>query len=292
MKQKIFFIVMLCFPFLVLELVFRLLPVSYPPYILDVDEKQPVARFQKSTNYLWSKGWNFNIVSKKKTNNFGYVNDYDYVRSKKNPLMVIIGDSYVEAHQLSNDKSVSGILGEKVINTGRVYSIGLSGAPLSQYLAFTEYAKDELSADSLVFVIVGNDFDESLLKYKPAPRFHFFVEQDGRYILNRKDVSLRFAGNVPFNVPGQRLKDSKTAVDEFFSLLPIKSGINKNNILFVIDGIRPSLYSDQGLEEAKNSFFSHMRLYFIKTAKERGYEVKDMQSVFIKRNRFDGSTDT
>lgn len=313
-----------------LEVIFRLLPVSFPPHVLEVNEKKPIARLQTNTNYLWSKDWNFNIVTRKRTNNFGFVNDYDYVRSDLDPLMVVIGDSYIEANQVINAESISGLLADKVKDSGRVYSLGFSGAALSQYLAFAEYAKNELSPDSMVIVIIGNDFGRhNLLKYLSGQTaYHYFEEKDGQYVLTRidykiglinkflrksallrymkfnlkvntlltqhpietKDNSSQFIGNVPRNVSNQYLKESEKVVDEFFHQLPFRSGLGKNRILFLLDGIRPSLYSDHGLIDAKNSYFDRMRSYFRMAAERLGYEVKDMQPVFIKKNRYDGST--
>ena len=49
-----------------------------------------------------------------------------------------------------------------------------SGAPLSQYLKWADYSIKVFNSKHLVFNIVGNDFDQSLLKYKNSKeRFHF-----------------------------------------------------------------------------------------------------------------------
>jgi hypothetical protein len=72
-----------------------------------------------------------------------------------------------------------------------VYSFGVSGAPLSQYLAFAEYVRNTFHADGLIITVAGNDFDESLMKYKSAPRFHYFVESsNGELVLERVDFSI------------------------------------------------------------------------------------------------------
>jgi len=328
LKHKIFFVITLCIPFIFLEVVFRVLPVCYPPYILTTDEKNPVARFQENTNYLYSNGWNFNIISRKRTNNWGFANDQDYIRSDSSPLMVIIGDSFVEAHQVANEESMHGILAKEAKPFGRVYSLGLSGAQLSQYLIFAEHAKDELSPNSMVFIIIGNDFDESLIKYKSSPRLHYFEEKNDKYVLTLIDYNcsvlkkilrksafvrylmlnlhikenikqllmkfkhnpMQFVGNVPSVVSCQRLENSKKAVDEFFHQLPVKSGLGTKDILFVIDGLRPSLYSEEGLMDSKESYCNQIRTYFIRRARQLGYELVDMQPVFIEKNRHDGST--
>ena len=53
----------------------------------------------------------------------------------------------------------------------------------------------------MVFVIVGNDFDESLSKYKTGPGFHHFTEtSDGALSLELYDyspTSLRKIGKRP-----------------------------------------------------------------------------------------------
>ena len=67
---------------------------------------------------------------------------------------------------------------------GRIYSFGTSGAPLSQYLAWAVYARDRYNPSGLVINVVGNDFDESLRKYKPVPSFLGYVaDEDGVLVL-------------------------------------------------------------------------------------------------------------
>ena len=60
-------------------------------------------------------------------------------------------------------------------------------------------------------------------------------------------------------------------------------------ILFVLDGMRPDIYSAATLEAAEKSFQAHMRAYFTAEATARGYEVRDMQPVFIERHARDGA---
>ena len=205
--------------------------------------------------------------------------------------------------------------------------MGLSGAPLSQYLVFAEYSKITFNPKSMVFIIIGNDFDESLLKYRVQARFHLFRENGDDFVLERVDyrlsntkASLRksafiryvmlnldakaslerflsrapaqpteYIGNVPITVEEKKLDDCMRVVDEFFDQLPLRSGLDAAEILFVIDGMRPALYSQEELERTDTSFFAQMKRYFEKQALSLGYEVIDMQPIFIKRNRLDNS---
>ena len=66
------------------------------------------------------------------------------------------------------------ILEENIDNKFKVYSFGFSGAPLSQYLKWAEFSVDKFNVSHLVINVVANDFDESLLKYKQSPGFHYF----------------------------------------------------------------------------------------------------------------------
>lgn len=171
----------------ILEIVFRVLPVRGNLMPLPVNSENPVIRFKENRDVIWSKGTNFSIITEKHTNNYGFLNDQDYARDAKSPLLAIIGDSYVEAAQLVNKNSMHGVLSEKTGGKGRIYSFGASGSPLSTYLAYGNYATKEFNANALVFIIVGNDFDESFTKYKSDPGFHYFSDASDRMDLIRKD---------------------------------------------------------------------------------------------------------
>ena len=311
-------------PFLLLEGVFRLLPVSRPPYLLPVSAQTPVTHFQPNVDYRYSAGWNFAIQSRKHSNNYGYVNAADYQAAETTPLMVVIGDSFVEAHEVDAGKSAAEVLHARLLGRGRVYSIGLSGSALSQYLAFAEYARDTFRPRAMVFIVIGNDFDESLLKYKSDPRLHYFDEagelQRIDYELSPARKLLRhsaFVRYVMFNLiadrrveqlvrslrrPGaetyldatpkaqwRRVPGSKRAVEYFLQQLPVRAGLDNSAILFVLDGLRPALYSEDTLPEAERSAQGFMRRHFTAQARARGYEVLDMQPAFVSRHRQDGS---
>ena len=319
-----------------LEAIFRFLPVSDSLMMLPVNSTNPYTRFRENRDVTLSRGYNFSIVTKKHVNNYGFLSDQDYTPEDDSPLSAVIGDSYVEAVQVENAASMHGILSEKAKAYGRVYSFGASGSPLSNYLAYAHYAISEFSANSLVFVIVGNDFDESLTKYKSSPGMHYFSDVSGRFELVRKDyhptlmkrllrtsalaryVSLnlqlswqsienvfrrkgdeaepKFVGNTQADFSAERISDSIGVVDSFLEKLPVQTGLVTDNILFVIDGIRPNLYAPAALKKAEGSYFDLMRKYFIAAARSQGYEVIDMQPIFIKEHesewtRFEFPTD-
>ena len=314
--------------FALLELTLRFLPVSDILVTLPVNSENPYLRFPENRDITWSRGANFSIVTRKHVNNYGFLNDHDYDPADESPLLAIIGDSYVEAAQVENVAAMHGVLAAKIGSAGRVYSFGSSGSPLSNYLAYAEYATREFAADALVFIIVGNDFDESLTKYKDAPGMHYFSDAAGhldlvridfqptligrlarqsalfRYVvanlrLNRQSLDnllrsdedvaeQRYVGNTPADFDASRLADSIGVIDRFFVELPRQTGLTSNRIAFVLDGMRPHLYDKTSLGAAQGSYFDLMRKYFAGAALNNGYEVIDLQPVFIREHASSG----
>jgi len=334
------FAVGLLLPLLALEGVMHLLPVTDTANTQAVTQSSPIIHFMPNQDITFSRGWDFSISNVKHINNYGYMSDYDYHPSSQDdsPLFAIIGDSYVEAAQVENSKSMHGLLASRFDGKGSIYAFGYSGAPLSQYLAFADFAHNEFKPDSMAFIIIGNDFDESLLKYKSAPGFHYFTPmRDGtmemilvnydasnfirkvakksallRYLFFTVGIDLEkvsaifqtedskrqhhFVGNTNANTEQLRLQDSQAAVDTFFDKLPIMSGLPSSRILLVVDGMRPHLYTNDGMKLARGSYFDLMRNYFMKRATALGYQVIDMQSVFAMHyprhnNRFEFTND-
>ena len=178
-------------PLLIMEIALRFLPVNEGLRVLPVNQTNPILRFTPNRNSVWSKGWNFSLVNRVRTNNYGFVSNIDYDPLAGSPLLAIVGDSYVEAAMVPYDQTGAARLGERLKGVARVYGFGASGSSLSQYLAYAEYARDIFHPDSLVIVVVGNDFDESLMKYKNAPGFYYFVENgDDKLVLKRVDLEV------------------------------------------------------------------------------------------------------
>lgn len=149
-----------------------------------VTAEQPIKHFKRDTTLTYSKGFNFALANSIRTNNHGFFNNQDYVPCGTDrplsPLLAVIGDSYVEAAMVPYAQTLHGRLATRLEERGRVYSFGASGAALSQYLAYARFARDTFCPEAMAFVIVGNDFDESLAKYAQVPGFHhFFPDSSG-----------------------------------------------------------------------------------------------------------------
>ncbi|HSP63308.1 MAG TPA: hypothetical protein VLQ90_10035 [Pyrinomonadaceae bacterium] len=178
-------------PIIILETTLRFLPVNEGLRVLPVNQTNPILRFTPNRTSVWSRGWDFSLVNRVRTNNYGFVSNIDYDPVAGSPLLAIIGDSYIEAAMIPYDQTGAARLAERLRGVARVYSFGSSGSSLSQYLAYAEYARDIFHPDSLVILVVGNDFDESLLKYKNAPGFYYFIENgDHKLVLKRVDLEV------------------------------------------------------------------------------------------------------
>lgn len=321
---------------MVLELLFVSLPVSDSLKTQAVHDGNPVIRFKADRTITWSQGGRFSIVTQKRVNNYGFLNNEDYHAEDERPLLAIVGDSYVEALQVKDEDTMHGLLAKDVAGRGRVYSFGSSGSPLSTYLAYARYAADTFRPRAIAFIVVGNDFDESVIKYRQEPGFHYFSDaRDGwpllrvdyrpspvrslarrsafvRYLalnlkLSWQSVDNFFAhdggsavesyvGNTRAEADHARIADSKRAIDRFFEELPHQTGLPVDQVLFVLDGMRPHIYDPAMLQRARGSYFDLMRKYFIHVTEEQGYELIDMQANFqkrfaIERKRFEFPTD-
>lgn len=325
-SDLILLLVTLAMIFIVLEVGFRFLPVNQSLVFSTVDQQQPYFKSKlRNQEVTASYLWDFEHPQHKHINNDGFVNKLDYHADETTPLLAVVGDSYVEALQVADGEAFFDRLSEKHSDK-RVYSFGFSGAGLSQYLIWAKYAQEKYHPDALIINVVGNDFDESLKKYKWAPGFYHYVEQaDHQLKLERNDYhpkagarvlindsallrylvynlqvldrfpafkttlkswfvgenkEQQFVGNVALNVAQARIDDSLQAVDAFLRDLPQYSGLQPNQVMIVIDGIRESIYQPELKTTYEDGYFAKMRAYLIKQAQAKGFQVLDLQPVF------------
>lgn len=92
----------------------------------------------------------------------GWNAPYDYpLNDHTQHLAVIIGDSFVEALQVDPYAGLTANLQRELGTRWRVYGMGISGAPLSQYLQMARAAERTYHPDIIIVVLVHNDFLES-----------------------------------------------------------------------------------------------------------------------------------
>ena len=155
----------------------RLLPVHSGFEVQPVDAANPIIRLRANRDYLYSHGPFLTNLNRGHVNNYGFANDRDYEPADTRPLLAVIGDSYIEAAMVPYPQTLQGRLAARQDGHRRVYSFGSSGSSLLDYLYYAIYARQRFGAEWLVITVVGNDFDEMLLRYKQSPAFHYFTEQ-------------------------------------------------------------------------------------------------------------------
>lgn len=173
---------------LCLEIVLRFLPIMEGAYVAPVNAADPVMHYEPNSEYVWSLGPTLAFPVKGRTNNLGWINGEDYDSVATTPLLAVVGDSFVESIMVPDSATMQFRLRARAGPGKRVYSFGMSGAPLPQYLAEAQYVRDKFRPAAIVVIIGGNDFDESLGRFKSAVGQHYFADApDSTLVLERAD---------------------------------------------------------------------------------------------------------
>ena len=286
---------------------------------------KPVMHFKKNSIIQRQTGFDFNHVVTKKTNNYGFFTDTEFKRNKKN--MVIIGDSFVEASQVENSITFSGLL-NSATSSQKFYPIAVSGAPLSQYLLYAEFASIEFNPIGYIIVIIANDFDESWLKYKKTPGFqHFDLEGNLQYVdykeskirkilsksafirylfldlkifyqlgemLNRKDKEEDQSELIKNKLDAKKVNKEKEIFSKKAAIIfieELKKIVKDKPVLLVLDGDKESIYlgkKDRNYDDFRQVSMS----YLIENKKYVNFSTVDLQETFYEnwikeKKRFD-----
>ena len=302
------------------EFILLFFPVYRGLNFMPIDVSNPVQRASPNQKVYISEHWNFQLPTKKRVNNAGFVNKSDYHYEHNTPLVAVVGDSYIAALMLSDDQPYYRLLAD--INPSlRVYSFGFDGAALSSYLGWAKYAHDNYKNDYLIINVCGNDFDESLKKYSGDSTLFYTYDRDQQGVLrlqkpnwqpnrffkilghfgllryavhhlnfatvvqkilnkSRQSNSNDYVGNVAAYFDQNKEKETLEVIDAIFRDLPTYSGLSPERIMFVVDGLREGIYQQNLMSAHEKSYFGQMRKYFMGKAKMLGYKVVDAQPVF------------
>jgi len=310
------------------EIALRFMPVATGMWSQPVDASQPIFRFFPNRDFLFSRDWNFSLTNRGHINNDGFVNDENYAVDDPRPLLAVVGDSQVEAAMVPNGKTFYRCLDQQLGQKGRVYSFAASGAPLSQYLIWAQYAVQKYRAGGVVIVVVGNDFDESLWAYSQAPGFNVYARgADGRLFLRRNDyhpsplrelvrhsalgrylvfhlhardaakamAQWRFstgADQAPENVGNTAASASPERVRDSYEAITAFFDDLPKMVLLPPDRIAflvDGARYQRDVAVTDQSYWGLMRKRLMSEAAQRGHEVIDMQPRFVERSR-DGHT--
>lgn len=265
-KFLIWFIYSVIVGIIILEIGLRFFPVSKP---LIWKDKSEILRYEPHQNGVWSLGKSFNNVIFIESNNYGYRANYDY-KKNSSPEVMIIGDSYVEAWQVDFKNSITGIVNNKI--NGQAYAMGISGSPLSQYEAFAIYAEKEFKPKKYVFVIVGNDFDESLCSvlfsrgrhcYNKDFKLNFekYERNNLSYVARKSYLWHYITFNLNININTSIIKTlnhSKQFLFKFFKNEQVKIKIPKNEFVGNTEKYKDS-YIENLSSKAVETFFYNIK---------------------------------
>ena len=125
--------------------------------------------------------------------------------------IAFVGDSFVEALQVPFDRSFAEVTAEALGSAGPVeaYRYGIAGAPMSQYVQMIQQEVGQAQPDTIVVLLVHNDFDES------------FVFRPGRYTSSFRKLDVqngKVIGELPPTPwrPGPVEFLRRTATSSFF----------------------------------------------------------------------------
>ena len=255
-----------------LEVIFRILPTSDSLMVKPVTNDDPILKYTENREVTKQIGFNFSHVNTININNYGYATDKFFQEKsiKNKPVIAVIGDSYVEALQVKNSNTFHAILDDKFENYD-FYPFGMSGSPLSQYLAFAKFASNHFEPELYIFLIIENDFDESFGNVRKTPGFHYFDDITGLKLveyqpskikqLARKSAFLRYL-HLDLNIttqlrrvfiPTSVNREINTKYGEAFLnigrkanakfLQGVKELSSSAQVIILLDGDRQALYS-------------------------------------------------
>jgi hypothetical protein len=311
-KNLIKYFIGFIFTLLLFETILSFLPVSNPirTHALLTNDKPFDVRATKSTILTFSTMSFFNNAIKRKTNSLGFFSDYEYENNAS--VNFIVGDSQVEAVQVRFSETFHQII-EKKTNK-KMYNIGLSGAPISQYHAYVNEICERYKPTNIFLLIIPNDFKQSLKEHRIRNGW-FHYDKSGslkptpyeiswyRALANNSSLirylyfNLRIGSlynNIFRNYAKKELGEIKTLEEKkdiFFKLdkkainIFFKSFdpncVNKRQVLFILDANRYS-EDELGLNVYQNGSAIASFEYFKEIAKKNDYDVLDLNEYFKK----------
>lgn len=291
------------------EALFRLLPavggLSNPP----VSAAVPVVRYRPGANYTYSRGWDMRMVQHGRFNSLGFP---DREPPKNQPIVAIIGDSFVEALMIPQGERVSDVL-NRTDGGARFASFGIGGANLPDYMLTAVWLRRTLPVRGVVFVVTGEDVVRSL---QPKRRGYWYNPRTNglklncacsfgvRNALNRSALAEYVLYNLKFG-PGMikgafipsaqanpRSPDSPEGVAIARRFISMAAGLQQSGIdvLVVLDADHQAVYRGRPGKQADMALLSRI-------AKEMNVRTLDLTVPFTtgyraRGERFDfGSVD-
>lgn len=312
--------------FVFLEFVFFRVVFKASDYPL-IKEGQKVVRYKASQQGIYRV--RFEIEAPFRVNEAGWNSGHKQYLAKSDSVrrIAVIGDSYVEAFQVSYKSSFAERLQAELGDKSEVYRFGISGAPLSQYLWMLEHEVLQYSPDVVVVNMVHNDFreswssqggeysssfmklliseDESVRELSPQPykpgklsfirqmawyRFTAFRFQasPGALIRSLFDRENEAIANVSRIDLKQNRVTNASVTDHVFSRIKSSASLHGFKVVLLMDGVRELVEGKISESAAIEALWLNQMV----TQKARKYDLNliDLHPVFTENYRVHQST--
>jgi len=273
---------------LLLELLVRLL--------LPVSDAKPQSYYNHADDLIQfipnqqGKSIRYDIAATFHINAQGWNHPQDYSPSKTptETRIAVIGDSYIEAQQVDVDQQMAVVL-QNQLAASRVYSFGVSGAPLSHYLHLLRHA-GRYQPDIYIINIIHNDFQESFRDIAYKPHFlQFALTPQGaisevaplpfypsygqkvfrtlahaalfRYVWFNLDYGRRWVGGGSVSDPNAGFAEDAgvdLAALTGFAFAEYRQAAGDAHLLLVIDAPRDSLYAGQDPRQSPQYIYNQI----------------------------------
>lgn len=143
---------------LVMELMFRLLPVSTSTetdYFID----PLILTYPPHHRWTTSTGWDLRNSQRLESNNFGYVSSRDFAHNEQ--AVALIGDSFIEASMLAAPDR-PGVQLERALGSRPVFAMGNPGTALLDYAERIRFAHEKFGVRDFVVLMERGDVKQSL----------------------------------------------------------------------------------------------------------------------------------
>ena len=285
----------------ILEGVFRFLPVSSGARMTETDQVKMFARYLPRQHYTYSLGWALLNARSGMTNDQGFTNSPDFSGQGG---VLIVGDSFIESLMLDYPETVQGRLGLAL--GGNVFAAGASGNGLADSLKIAEFYLPRLRPRALVIFVKHSEL--SALTSPPNRGHNGFVEEGGavavrhtvykesplKQVIQKSALARYLYFNLKFPdwlskaVRAERPGETSAVtaaparkekiLNYYFSELQKLAGSAQLQILFLIDADRESIYAGQLSQKALRNRAD--REIFLRAAPTYGHDVVNLQPVF------------
>lgn len=286
-----------------LEGLLRFLPVNSGIRMEATSIEKPFSRFLPNQPYVYSYGWSMGTAHTGVTNGIGFTNTPE---SSEKGGVFVVGDSYIESFMLDFADTVQGRLMETFPN--KVQTASASGNGLADSLQIVKYFAPKIQPATVVLFVEPYDLSDLLDKpsvghngfsvtdnttvslehnlYTESPNkervLHSALIRYLYYNLKFPDWASKSLKSLMHPAPQavshseNLLPQKQQVLNYYFSELRSLSSANGFRVVFLLDGDRKAIYS-QNREHAWNA---EERQLFATSAAQYGLDVVDMQPSF------------